>query len=185
MKFAAATPSLTQLKLSQILLRMVEPFMEEDQTRKDMQGLIAFASLVWNAVVLEQDGEPGHELLLEHFRQAGPTLAEPLMLIAKVMRQYKLDRHPSDRRLVLDYTVQERADDFNVRVVSSDPGPAEPFAEALKKQARKYAKASGRAVIEKPGDQPVTGPATGSTEAPAVDPAPSDMPWLRRNRRPL
>lgn len=117
-----------------ILLALVRPFVHPtERSLKEMRTGIALASAVWNATVLEQQGENAWRLLTDSLRGNRAEEDAEILQIASAMRDMKLRHHPSDRRTVLRYAVTERGDSFDVRVASArleEDGPVGRVREA-------------------------------------------------------
>jgi len=110
-----------QEKMSAVILRFVEPYRESAPSIQAFEQLIVLAMVAWNASLLEGDAR---QELLNVFRGALPSDSDQgwqpdiEQLLAKLMR--RKERHfADDRRLIIDYSVSESEDKYDLAMVST------------------------------------------------------------------
>ena len=91
------------MKISAALLELVEPFYPEPPTLQELQTIVAFGAIAWNASILDGAEREEHlRMMMGEVEEGDPALFESLLrdLIARKLRLF-----PDDRRLVASWEV--------------------------------------------------------------------------------
>ena len=107
-------------KMSEILLKYAEPFIEAIDTDKkpEYEKAIQISIMLWNFAVMQEDPKSYKEV---------KKMLKPLMPDAesKSIVKHMLDRkrlmYPNNKRLIMNYEITETQDGFNLSVASTMP----------------------------------------------------------------
>ena len=104
-------------KMSEVLLKFVEPYSDEWETPEELRKLLALATLVWNAALLpESERDNALQSMLD---AVGSEDHSSLRNVFQEMMRRKLALFDSNKRAVLDYQVTMTPDGPHVSVVST------------------------------------------------------------------
>ena len=103
-------------KMSEVILRFIEPYKETASTLEAFEKLIALAIVAWNVHILKDKEIIGK---LKESMQLGEEEKEDLnqILIAMMLRKELF--FADNQRLILDCQVTETNDDFHLQVIST------------------------------------------------------------------
>jgi hypothetical protein len=107
-------------KLSAALIELVSPFAPYAKTLREYKMLIGIGVTAWNLPLLEgPEREAFYKQLIQPLLESGD---KQMRLEAKEMFSTLLKRreqnYPDDKRLIVNYTVTENGDEYNVAVAT-------------------------------------------------------------------
>jgi len=111
-------------KISETFLDFATPLLDaapSKATARDIERVLSTAFTVWNAVVYESVRGDGR--YLAQLRQAMATELD-LAILLELMISRKKTEFGDDHRLIGEYKVTRRKDEWRVRVEARDPYPA-------------------------------------------------------------
>jgi hypothetical protein len=109
------------IKMSEVLLRFIEPYVSDEETIEEYRSLVAAAVIAWNIALLPWGR---HAEALETVVAETPADARPALKRSfREMIQRKRREFGDCKRMVFNFDVQSRGDGFYLAVVTS-PGEA-------------------------------------------------------------
>ncbi|MBE7551612.1 MAG: hypothetical protein HS126_11125 [Anaerolineales bacterium] len=116
-----------QVKMSEVLRDFVAPYWHIPDTEEAMRKLLTTALVAWNTALMPQAEQAG---ALDQIATALPAEArEDFYAIVREMIERKNKHFAAYDRLILDYELVDRGNDFHITVVSRMPSEDEQGAE--------------------------------------------------------
>jgi hypothetical protein len=93
--------------MSQALLQLINPYLDEDTQIDEARALAFLGSVAWNLAAAPDVGEEEHEGLRS---QLAPALGECLDRVLRHLRRRKRELFPGDRRVIVHTDVHGHSD---------------------------------------------------------------------------
>ena len=96
-----------KVKISAVIIRMIEPYAPDDLGFDEYRVLIAVCKAAWNLTVLEQFADctlPKVRDAIERVREIAAGIGRPALL--DELQQRKISLFPDDRRFIVNVTVE-------------------------------------------------------------------------------
>ena len=107
-------------KLSEVILEYAEPLTNVADGSEVEERAIRMSVTLWNASLLpKQKALETMEPALEDMAQGDQLLKSEFYLMFELMYTRKQSLFPNDKRFIVDYTLEENDEGFNLRVVST------------------------------------------------------------------
>lgn len=112
-------------KLSAALIKLVSPFAPHAKTLREYKVLIGIGVTAWNLPLLEgPEREDFYKQLIQPLLESGDEhmrreAKEMFSTLLKRREQYFAD----DKRLIVNFTVTDNGDEYNVAIATVMPGP--------------------------------------------------------------
>jgi hypothetical protein len=108
-------------KMSDVLLTFIKPYLNTVKSLKDYKSLIMLGIIAWNASImpLEKQEEAISIQLPKIVSKMPNNIKNDMMDIINDLMERKQKYFMGIKRLILEYTVEEKGEDFHLSVVSS------------------------------------------------------------------
>lgn len=106
-----------QVKMSQVIIDFIEPYLDSVDTYREHDNLVAFAVLIWNTALLPQNEQKA--MIREILGIFSRTDAKELKPIIEEMIERKKKYFSDNRRFIVEYDLAESKDGFRLSVVST------------------------------------------------------------------
>jgi hypothetical protein len=115
-------------KMSDVLDDFVAPYEPSAETKDDYEKLLTLAATAWNAALLPEAKRPQmlEEVLGKELPGVPKNLRKDLRAFINELIARKLTHFAANRRMIVDFTLQETHDGYHLSVASTLEGtPAE------------------------------------------------------------
>lgn len=108
-------------KMSAVLLKFLKPYLNTVNSLRDYKSLITLGIIAWNASLLppEKQKEAVSIQLPKIVSKMPKNIKSDMMDIIKELMERKQKYFQGIRRLILEYTVEDKGENFDLSVVSS------------------------------------------------------------------
>jgi len=106
-----------EVKMSDILLEYVEPYMDSVKTDEEYKKLFTVAMIAWNVSFLPEDEQ---KKTISNFKTCfPPPLQNDFIKIVNMMIERKNTYFSEYKRKIIDYTLKDLGDEINISVAST------------------------------------------------------------------
>ena len=108
-----------EIKMSEVILDFVEPFLNEAPDHQAKQSIISVAIIAWNISLLPFFGRMAAFKKIKMDMNMDRQGVRVIKMFTGMMRRYRKRNHPGLKRYILDYELTETRDDLNLNIVST------------------------------------------------------------------
>jgi len=114
-----------QVKMSKVLEKFIDPYLETAQTFEDRETLLNIAVIAWNLALMP---EGDRQKAMDDMFKGAANFEDILMqkeakALIQEMIDHKLEHFANVQRFIVDFEIKETGSHFNLVVVST-PNPA-------------------------------------------------------------
>jgi hypothetical protein len=110
-----------EVKMSEVLEKFVEPYLDTAKSSSDRRSLIGIAVTAWNLALMPENERQSFidKFIVEMFNQKDTHIIQDIREILDEMVARKLEFFPDVKRLIVEFQLQETRNKFHLSVAST------------------------------------------------------------------